>query len=83
MNMRIHERSIPGKWILASIEIYEIVESYPDDEYFPILVIKNLPVDQCDLCSEYLIEDRIMQSVDTMIRGIEQAAELEVRQYAA
>ena len=46
-------------------------------------MIKNLPVDQCDSCSEYLIEDRIMQSVDTMIRGIEQAAELEVRQYAA
>ena len=81
--MRIHERSIPGKWILASIEIYEIVESYPNGEYFPILVIKHLPVDQCDSCSEYLIEDRIMQSVDTMIRGIDQAAELEVRQYAA
>ncbi|HOO51956.1 MAG TPA: hypothetical protein PLK94_11770 [Alphaproteobacteria bacterium] len=83
MNIHIRERSIPGKWILVSIESYEIAESCPDDKYFPILVIKNLPVDQCDLCSEYLIEDRIMQSVDTMIRGIEQAAELEVRQYAA
>ncbi len=48
-----------------------------------ILVIKNLPVDQCGSCSEYLIEERIMESVDTMISGIDQAAELEVRQYAA
>lgn len=48
-----------------------------------ILVMKNLPVEQCDSCSEYLIEDRIMQDVDAVIGNINQAAELEVRQYAA
>lgn len=48
-----------------------------------ILIIKNLPVVQCTSCNEYLIEDRIMQAVDTMIDDIDQAAELEVRQYVA
>jgi len=48
-----------------------------------ILVIKNLPVSQCASCGEYLIEDAVMQRVDTVIEDIDQAAELEVREYAA
>ncbi len=48
-----------------------------------ILVVENLPVDQCSSCSEGLIEDKIMTAVDAMVDGIDQAAELEVRQYAA
>jgi len=48
-----------------------------------ILVVKNLPVEQCTSCTEYLIEDQIMHSVDEMIDGVDQSAELEVRQYAA
>ncbi len=39
VNMRIRERSIPRKWILATIGSYEIVESYPDDKYFPSYLV--------------------------------------------
>ena len=48
-----------------------------------ILIIKNLPVEQCTSCSEYVIDDQVMQSVEAMIDDLDQAAELEVRQYAA
>lgn len=48
-----------------------------------ILVVKGLPVEQCSSCSEYLIEDQTMHALDVMIDSLDEAAELEVRQYAA
>jgi hypothetical protein len=34
-NMRLGQRFIARETIIAAAESYEIVESYPDDKYFP------------------------------------------------
>lgn len=47
-----------------------------------IVIIKELPVLQCANCSEYLIEDAVMEKVDAILGGIEKTAELEVLNYA-
>lgn len=48
-----------------------------------ILIVKSLPVKQCVSCGEYLIEDSVMEVLDHLIEGTDQAAELEIRGYAA
>jgi len=47
-----------------------------------IVIIKGLPVLQCQNCSEYLIEDAMMEKVDAILGRIEKTAELEVLSYA-
>ncbi len=37
--MRLRERFIPRKAILASVDSYEIIEEYPDDKYLPSYLI--------------------------------------------
>ena len=44
---------------------------------------KELPVLQCERCSEYLLEDRVMERVETMIGKVDKGAELEIVRYAA
>lgn len=48
-----------------------------------IVILKDLPVLQCENCTEYLLEDHVMASVDRMLEGVDGKAELEVLQYAA
>jgi len=47
-----------------------------------IVIIKELPVLQCANCSEYLIEDAVMEKVDAILDSVEKTAELEVLNYA-
>jgi len=47
-----------------------------------IVIIKKLPILQCRNCSEYLIEDEVMQNVDNILNRIDKTAELEVLSYA-
>jgi len=48
-----------------------------------IIIIKNLPVLQCGNCSEYLIEDLVMQRVDDIISKTNRSAEVEILNFAA
>jgi YgiT-type zinc finger domain-containing protein len=48
-----------------------------------IVILKELPVLQCERCSEYLLEDRVMERVETMIGKVDKGAELEIVRYAA
>lgn len=48
-----------------------------------IVILKELPVLQCERCSEYLLEDWVMEGVEAMIDKVDEAAELEVLKYAA
>ena len=48
-----------------------------------IVILKDLPVLQCDSCSEYLLDDHVLKSVDEILRKIDTAAGLEVIKYAA
>ena len=47
------------------------------------IIIKKLPVLQCQNCSEYLIEDDVMEKVDRIFERIDRTAELEILTYAA
>ncbi len=48
-----------------------------------IVILKLLPVLQCDACTEYLIEDKVMQRIDTLLAATHSAVELEVIRFAA
>jgi YgiT-type zinc finger domain-containing protein len=46
-----------------------------------IVVVKDLPVLQCENCPEYLIEDEVMEKVDDLLEHACENAELEVISY--
>ena len=48
-----------------------------------IVIMKNLPLYQCESCSEYLLEDSVLKRVEEIIQNVDNAAELEVIKYAA
>ena len=48
-----------------------------------IVILKSLPVLQCENCTEYLIEDAVLSRIDEILVGISGEAELEVIRYAA
>jgi len=47
-----------------------------------IVIIKELPVLQCQNCNEYLIEDPVMEKVDHILDKIDRTTELEILSYA-
>lgn len=48
-----------------------------------IVILKDLPVLQCANCSEYLLEDSVMQKVDEILGTAPRNTELEVIRFAA
>jgi YgiT-type zinc finger domain-containing protein len=48
-----------------------------------IVILKDLPVLQCDGCNEYLLEDRVMERVEEILRQANSRAELEIIRFAA
>jgi len=48
-----------------------------------IVILKGLPVLQCDNCSEYLIDDPVMSRVEDILERVSADAELEIIRYAA
>jgi YgiT-type zinc finger domain-containing protein len=48
-----------------------------------IVIVKALPILQCEGCGEYLLEDPVLQRVDAILEGADGRAELEVFRYAA
>jgi len=48
-----------------------------------IIILKDLPVLQCNNCSEYLLDDSVMERVEEILKKVDTAAELEVIKYAA
>ena len=48
-----------------------------------ILIIKSLPVLQCEHCREFLLEDAVMERVETILSNADTSAELEIIPYAA
>ena len=48
-----------------------------------IVILKDLPVLQCNNCNEYLLDDPVMKRVDEILEKVDTAAELEVMRYAA
>ncbi|MBW1960003.1 MAG: YgiT-type zinc finger protein [Deltaproteobacteria bacterium] len=48
-----------------------------------IIILKDLPVYQCEGCTEYLIEDSVLKRVDEILEKADVEAELEIIRYAA
>ena len=48
-----------------------------------IIIIKDLPVFQCGACREYLLEDPIMERVETLLNAADKSVELEIVRFAA
>ena len=48
-----------------------------------IVILKDLPVLQCNNRNEYLLDDPVMKRVDEILEKVDTAAELEVIRYAA
>jgi YgiT-type zinc finger domain-containing protein len=48
-----------------------------------IVIIKNVPVLQCRNCSEYVLEDTVMEKTDAILSSVDATVELEVLSYVA
>lgn len=50
-------------------------------EHNSIIIIRQLPVLQCQNCSEFLIEDTVMKEIDKILKNVDKTAELEILNY--
>lgn len=48
-----------------------------------IVILKNLPVVQCQACSEYQIADAVFVKVEALLSKVDRSAELEIIPFAA
>ena len=48
-----------------------------------IVVIKGVPLLQCDACPEYVLVDSVMGAVDSILARVDQTTELEIVRFAA
>ncbi len=48
-----------------------------------VIIIKDLPVLQCEGCGEYLIEDVVMSQVDEILKNVNKNTELEILKFAS
>lgn len=48
-----------------------------------IVILKQLPVIQCERCSEYLLDDAVFARVEELLGKANPAAELEIISFAA
>ena len=48
-----------------------------------IVILKSLPVFQCDNCPHNLIEDAVLGQVDAILASVEGSVELEIIRFAA
>jgi len=46
-------------------------------------ILKEVPVLQCESCTEYLLEDNVLQRVEKILVTVDPAAELEIIKFAA
>ncbi len=48
-----------------------------------IVVVKDVPLEQCLSCGEFLIHDPVMENIDCLLNSVDSGTELEVRRFAA
>ncbi len=48
-----------------------------------IVILKGMPILQCENCGEYLIDDSVMSRVEEILERVSVDAELEIIRYAA
>ena len=48
-----------------------------------IVIVKDVPVFQCNGCPEYLLGDVVMEQIENILERVDATTELEVMKYAA
>jgi YgiT-type zinc finger domain-containing protein len=48
-----------------------------------IVILKNLPVAQCEACSEYELADAVLAKVEYLLSKVDASVELEIIPFAA
>jgi len=48
-----------------------------------IVIVKGVPVQECECCSEYILSDETMEQIEKLLSRVDKAAELEILRYAA
>ena len=48
-----------------------------------IVILKQLPVAQCERCSEYSLEDSVFARVEELLSSVNTSSELEIISFAA
>ena len=48
-----------------------------------IVIVKNIPVLQCDNCSQFILGDSVLDRVEKILARVDTAAELEIVSFAA
>ena len=48
-----------------------------------IVIVKDVPVLQCNGCPEYLLNDVVMEQIENILERVDAATELEVMKFAA
>ena len=69
---------------VCGAELRAVVTDLPfklDDH--SIVIVKGLPVLQCENCSEYLIKDPVLNRLDDLMKRLDKSVELEIVRYAA
>jgi len=49
----------------------------------PIVILKSLPIAQCQRCSEYSIEDSVFAKVEQLLSKVDTSVEIEIISFAA
>lgn len=48
-----------------------------------IVIIEDVPTHQCSRCSEFLLDDSVMEHVEALLEQVNVAAKVEIVRYAA
>jgi hypothetical protein len=48
-----------------------------------IVILKDLPLLQCNNCTQYFLDDSVMSRVEAILENVDDAAELEIIRFAA
>lgn len=67
----------------CGMKLENVITDLPFKTDIHSIIIKDLPVLQCGNCSEYLIEDHVMERVDAILKNVSDAVEVEILSFAA
>ena len=48
-----------------------------------IVIVEDLPIHQCSRCREFLLDDFVMERVETILEAVDTTSKLEIVEYAA
>lgn len=84
MEPRLQDKKRTMKCHVCGAELKRIVTDMPFKTGLNrIVIIKQMPVFQCEHCGEYVLADDVMGRIEIMLAQADRKAELEILQYAA